>query len=75
MAKAAISYGNVVTGFKFIGPFDSDEDASDYANNDPMLKSIQDDWAIVELVEPDTELDEDIDFTEADEEVALHRSW
>jgi hypothetical protein len=31
MTKYAIAYGNIVDGYKFIGPFDDFEDCEEYA--------------------------------------------
>lgn len=54
MEKYMIMYGNVVDGMKFIGPFDSDEDAFGYAEMELTLE----DWWITQLQSPNHECEE-----------------
>ncbi len=51
MEKYMIMYGNVVDGMKFIGPFDSGEDALGYAE----MELTPEDWWIVPLQSPSQE--------------------
>lgn len=49
--KYLIAFGNPVDGFGFIGPFDSAEDANEYAEHDRDLSCV--DWWVVELIAPE----------------------
>lgn len=45
-----IMIGNLIDGFEFIGPFETDAAAIEHANNDPHIDA---EWWLVKLDAPD----------------------